>query len=94
MSIRAREAAANVEKFMDLIHRHTSSEELTHIPWLVKKTPAHKAVALDAAVGKQRRQKIEIHYLCAGKVDVPSERHPAKRTDRWSRDDQIADAAI
>ena len=73
---RVREAVANVEKFMDIIHRHTSFEELTPtlLREFVEKIVVHEAVALDGKRhGKQRRQEIEIHYLFVGKVDLPSE---------------------
>ena len=74
--VRAREAVANVEKFMDIIHRHTSFEELTPtlLREFVEKIVVHESVALDGKRrGKQRRQEIEIYYSFVGKVDLPED---------------------
>ena len=71
---RAREASANVEKFMGIIHRHTSFEELTPtlLREFVEKIVVHESVALDGKRrGKQRRQEIEIYYSFVGKVELP-----------------------
>ena len=71
---RAREASANVEKFMGIIHRHTNFEELTPtlLREFVEKIVVHESVALDGKRrGKQRRQEIEIYYSFVGKVDLP-----------------------
>ena len=73
---RAREASANVEKFMGIIHRHTSFEELTPtlLREFVEKIVVHESVALDGKRrGKQRRQEIEIYYSFVGKVDLPED---------------------
>ena len=73
---RAREASANVEKFMGIIRRHTTFEELTPtlLREFVEKIVVHESVALDGKRrGKQRRQEIEIYYSFVGKVDLPSE---------------------
>ena len=73
---RARDAAANVEKFMGIIHRHTSFEELTPtlLREFVEKIVVHESVALDGKRrGKQRRQEIEIYYSFVGKVDLPED---------------------
>ena len=61
---------------MDIIHRHTSFEELT--PTLLRefleKIVVYEAVALDGKRhGKQRRQEIEIYYSFVGKVDLPED---------------------
>ena len=73
---RAREATANVEKFMGIIHRHTSFEELTPtlLREFVEKIVVHESVALDGKRrGKQRTQEIEIYYSFVGKVDLPED---------------------
>ena len=71
---RAREASANVEKFMGIIHRHTNFDELTPtlLREFVEKIVVHESVALDGKRrGKQRRQEIEIYYSFVGKVELP-----------------------
>ena len=73
---RAREATANVEKFMGIVHRHISFEELTPtlLREFVEKIVVHESVALDGKRrGKQRRQEIEIYYSFVGKVDLPED---------------------
>ena len=73
---RAREASANVEKFMGIIRRHTNFEELTPtlLREFVEKIVVHESVALDGKRrGKQRRQEIEIYYSFVGKVDLPED---------------------
>ena len=71
---KAQEATANAEKFMNVVRRHTTIEELT--PTLmrefVEKIVVHESVALDGKRrGKLRRQEIEIYYSFVGKVELP-----------------------
>lgn len=71
---KAQEASANVEKFMNVVRKYTSFEELTPtlLREFVEKIVVHEAVALDGKRrGKQRTQKIEIYYSFVGKVDLP-----------------------
>ena len=71
---RAREASANVEKFMGIIHRHTNFEELTPtlLREFVEKIVVHESTAADGKRrGKLRRQEIEIYYSFVGKVELP-----------------------
>ena len=71
---RAQEASANVEKFMSIVHKYASFEELTPtlLREFVEKIVVHEAVALDGKRrGKQRTQAIEIYYSFVGKVDLP-----------------------
>ena len=71
---KAQEASANVEKFMNVVRKYTSFEELTPtlLREFVEKIVVHEAVALDGKRrGKQRTQAIEIYYSFVGKVDLP-----------------------
>ncbi|MBQ9720562.1 MAG: DUF4368 domain-containing protein, partial [Oscillospiraceae bacterium] len=71
---KAQEASANVEKFMNVVRKYTSFEELTPtlLREFVEKIVVHEAVALDGKRrGKQRTQEIEIYYSFVGKVDLP-----------------------
>ena len=71
---RAQEASANVGKFMGIVHKYASFEELTPtlLREFVEKIVVHEAVALDGKRrGKQRTQAIEIFYSFVGKVDLP-----------------------
>ena len=71
---KAQEASANVEKFMGIVHKYASFEELTPtlLREFVEKIVVHEAVALDGKRrGKQRTQAIEIYYSFVGKVDLP-----------------------
>ena len=71
---RAQEASANVGKFMSIVHKYASFEELTPtlLREFVEKIVVHEAVALDGKRrGKQRTQAIEIYYSFVGKVDLP-----------------------
>ncbi len=71
---RTREAAVNVDKFMNVVRKHTSFEELTPtlLREFVEKNIVHEAVAADGKRrGKQRHQEIEIYYSFVGKVDLP-----------------------
>ena len=71
---KAQEATANAEKFMNVVRRHTTIEELTPtlLREFVEKIVIHESVALDGKRrGKLRRQDIEIYYSFVGKVDLP-----------------------
>ena len=71
---KAQEATANAEKFMKVVRRHTSFEELTPtlLREFVEKIVVHESVALDGKRrGKLRRQEIEIYYSFVGKVELP-----------------------
>ena len=71
---KAQEATANAEKFMNVVRRHTTIEELTPtlLREFVEKIVVHESVALDGKRrGKLRRQEIEIYYSFVGKVDLP-----------------------
>ena len=71
---KAQEATANAEKFMNLVRRHTTIEELTPtlLREFVEKIVVHESVALDGKRrGKLRRQEIEIYYSFVGKVELP-----------------------
>ena len=68
------EATANAEKFMKVVRKYTSFEELTPtlLREFVEKIVIHESEALD---GKRRwklhRQEIKIYYSFAGKVELP-----------------------
>ena len=71
---KAQEATANAEKFMNVVLRHTTIEELTPtlLREFVEKIVVHESVALDGKRrGKLRRQEIEIYYSFVGKVELP-----------------------
>ena len=71
---KAQEASANVDKFLSVVHKYASFEELTPtlLREFVEKIVVHEAVALDGKRrGKQRTQAIEIYYSFIGKVDLP-----------------------
>ena len=71
---KSQEAAENAEKFMKVVRRHTSFEELTPtlLREFVEKIVVHESVALDGKRrGKLRRQEIEIYYSFVGKVELP-----------------------
>ena len=71
---KAREASANAEKFLGVIRRYTSFEELTPtiLREFIEKIVVHEAVAQDGKPhGKQRTQAIDIYYSFVGKVDLP-----------------------
>ena len=67
---RAQEATVNAEKFMNVVRRHTSFEELT--PTLLREF-VEKIVVHECSYdeNKTRRQDIEIYYSFVGKVDLP-----------------------
>ena len=71
---KAQEATENAEKFMNVVRRHTTIEELTPtlLREFVEKIVVHESVALDGKRrGKLRRQEIEIYSSFVGKVELP-----------------------
>ena len=71
---KAQEATENAEKFMKVVRKHTSFEELTPtlLREFVEKIVIHESVALDGKRrGKLRRQEIEIYYSFVGRVELP-----------------------
>ena len=64
------QATVNAEKFMNVVRRHTSFEELT--PTLLREF-VEKIVVHECSYdeNKTRRQDIEIYYSFVGKVDLP-----------------------
>ena len=71
---KTQEATENAEKFMNVVRRHTTIEELTPtlLREFVEKIVVHESVALDGKRrGKLRRQEIEIYYSFVGKVELP-----------------------
>ena len=71
---KAQEAAVNVDKFMSIVRKHTSFEELTPtlLREFVEKIVVHETVAADGKRrGKHRTQEIEIYYSFVGKLDLP-----------------------
>ena len=71
---KAQEATENAEKFMKVVRKHTSFEELTPtlLREFVEKIVIHESIALDGKRrGKLRRQEIEIYYSFVGKVELP-----------------------
>ena len=71
---KAQEAAVNVDKFMSIVRKHTSFEELTPtlLREFVEKIVVHETVAADGKRrGKHRTQEIESYYSFVGKLDLP-----------------------
>ena len=71
---RTLEATANAEKFMGVLRRHTTIEELTPtlLREFVEKIVIHESEALDGKRrGKLRRQEIEIYYSFVGRIELP-----------------------
>ena len=71
---RTLEATANAEKFMKVVRKYTSFEELTPtlLREFVEKIVIHESESLDGKRrGKLRRQEIEIYYSFVGKVELP-----------------------
>lgn len=71
---RAREAAANVGKFMETVRKYTDFEELTPtmLREFIDKIVVHEAEGHDGSRrGKHRTQEIEIYYSFIGKLDLP-----------------------
>ena len=67
---KAQEATVNAEKFMNIVRKYTSFEELTPtLLWeFIEKIVVHEC-SYDE--NKNRRQEIEIYYSFVGKVDLP-----------------------
>ena len=67
---RVREAAENAEKFMNIVRKHTTIEELT--PTLLREF-VEKIVVHECSYDENgtRRQDIDIYYSFVGKVDLP-----------------------
>ena len=68
----AQEAAVNVEKFMAVVRKYTSFEELTPtlLREFVEKIVVHKCWKDEQGT---RHQDIEIYYSFVGKVDLPDD---------------------
>ena len=64
------EATANAEKFMKVVRKYTSFEELTHtlLREFVEKIVVHECSYDENGT---RRQDIDIYYSFVGKVDLP-----------------------
>ena len=69
---KAQEASVNAERFMNIVRRHISFEELT--PTLLREF-IEKIVVHECSYdeNKHPRQEIEIYYSFVGKVDLPDE---------------------
>ena len=69
---KAQEATVNAGKFMNIVRKYTSFEELT--PTLLREF-IEKIVVHECSYdeNKSRRQEIEIYYSFVGKVDLPDE---------------------
>ena len=69
---KAQEVSVNAERFMNIVRRHISFEELT--PTLLREF-IEKIVVHECSYdeNKHRRQEIEIYYSFVGKVDLPDE---------------------
>ena len=69
---KAQEASVNAERFMNIVRRHISFEELT--PTLLREF-IEKIVVHECSYdeNKHRRQEIEVYYSFVGKVDLPDE---------------------
>ena len=69
---KAQEASVDAERFMNIVRRHISFEELT--PTLLREF-IEKIVVHECSYdeNKHRRQEIEIYYSFVGKVDLPDE---------------------
>ena len=67
---KAQEATVNAGKFMNIVRKYTSFEELT--PTLLREF-IEKIVVHECSYdeNKSRRQEIEIYYSFVGKVDLP-----------------------
>ena len=61
----------NAERFMKIVHKYTSFEELTPtlLREFVEKIVVHEAEDIDG----KRTQGIDIYYSFVGKIDLPGE---------------------
>ena len=69
---KAQEASVNAERFMNIVRRHTSFEELTHtlLREFIEKIVVHECSYDENGT---RRQDIDIYYSFVGKVELPDE---------------------
>lgn len=69
---KAQEATVNAEKFMKVVRKHTSFEELTHtlLREFIEKIVVHECSYDENGT---RRQDIDIYYSFVGKVELPDE---------------------
>ena len=67
---KARDATVNVERFMNVVRKYTSFEELTPtlLREFIEKIVVHEPYKDEKGI---RRQDIEIYYSFVGKVDLP-----------------------
>ena len=68
---KAQEATVNAEKFMNVVRRHTSFEELT--PTLLREFVEKKSLCMSAAMTRTRPADRTLRFiiLFVGKVDLP-----------------------
>jgi len=68
----AQEATVNAEKFMNVVRKYLSIEELTHtlLREMVEKIVVYECEYDENEV---RRQRIDIYYSFVGKIDLPEE---------------------
>ena len=69
---KAQEATVNAEKFMSVVRKYLSIEELTHtlLREMVEKIVVYECEYDENEV---RRQRIDIYYSFVGKIDLPEE---------------------
>ena len=69
---KAQEATVNAEKFMNVVRKYTSFEELTHtlLREFIEKIVVHECSYDENGT---RRQDIDIYYSFVGKVELPDE---------------------
>ena len=69
---KAQEAMVNAEKFMKVVRKYTSFEELTHplLREFIEKIVVHECSYDENGT---RRQDIDIYYSFVGKVELPDE---------------------
>lgn len=69
---RTLEATVNAEKFMSVVRKYLSIEELTHtlLREMVEKIVVYECEYDENEV---RRQRIDIYYSFVGKIDLPEE---------------------
>lgn len=69
---KAQEATVNAEKFMSIVRKYLSIEELTHtlLREMVEKIVVYECEYDENEV---RRQRIDIYYSFVGKIDLPEE---------------------
>ena len=75
-TLHTEKATANAKKFMKVVRKYTSFEELTPtlLRKFVEKIIIHESESLDGKRrGKLRRQEIKIYYSFVGKVELPDQ---------------------